>query len=201
MKQLALAFLLSFSAVVLAQQVPHQRLISVNGIAESKSPTLTYKTDVTLTMDNNYYGEGPYNTLAELKTKYYETLTDLGIDTSKFVEDPLAYAATGYRKEGIVLRFETKDEAEILKVTGVRMIQVLPSYVQVKSEISEAQLEHLMTLALEDARKNADLLASTMDVKIKDIHTVVTNYDRSTYWMSPSSDLDYIRVTVSYTLK
>ena len=201
MKQLILAILLCVSTLGIAQNTSGRRTISVYGVAEKTTQTITYKTDVTLTLDNSYYTDDPYNSLDELLVKYYEKVDELNIDKSKFTVDKLAYVSSGYRKDGTVLRFETNDKAEILKLTGIRMAQVMPAYIQVKTETPEADMKNLMTTALKNAREKADMLATINGDKIDEICSIVSDYDTSTYWQSPNTDSEYVRLSVVFTLK
>lgn len=201
MKQFILGILLCVSTLGIAQNTSDKRTISVYGVAEKTTQTITYKTDVTLTLDNSYYTDDPYNSLDELLVKYYEKVDELNIDKSKFTEDKLAYVSSGYRKDGVVLRFETNDKAEILKLTSIRMAQVMPAYVQVKTETPEADMKNLMTAALKNARKKADMLAAINGDKIDKIDSIVSDYDTSTYWQSPNTDSEYVRLSVVFTLK
>lgn len=203
MKQFILVILLCISTFGIAQNSTSERTITVYGSAKKNSVELIYKTDVTLSLESGYYAENPCTTLEELEAKYFEELKNLNIDTSKFIRDDLAYAASGYRKDGTVLRFETKDKAEILKVTSIRMTQAMPSYVQVKSVISEAEIKILTKQALADARKNAELLAESAGEEVDKIYSIGGSYssDGDEYWRSPSIDPEYYRLTVVYTLK
>ena len=83
MKQFALAILLCISTFGISQNTADKRVISVYGVAEKTTQTTTYKTDVTLTLENSYYGDSPYNSLDELLAKYYEKVAELNIDKSK----------------------------------------------------------------------------------------------------------------------
>lgn len=201
MKQFALAILLCISTFGIAQNASDKRVINVYGVAEKTTQSVTYKTDVTLTLDNSYYGGDPYNSLEELLVKYYEKVAELNIDKSKFTEDELSYVSSGYRKDGTVLRFETKDKAEILKLTGIRMAQVMPAYIQVKTETPEGDMKKLMALALENAREKAEMLAAISGEEIDEICSISSDYDTSTYWQSPNTDSEFVRLAVIFTLK
>jgi len=205
MKQFILAALLCISAFGIAQNettTGTERTIIVYGSAEKPLENVTYKTEITLTLDNGYYDDGPYKTLDELLAKYYAEVKGLSIDTSKFTRDDLAYAAAGYRKEGTILKFETKNKKDIIKLTSVNMSQVTPSYILIKSKLSEAEIKFLTTKALEDARKNAEILAEVSGVKIDKIFSISSsNLGSDTYWRSGNTDPEYYRLTVVYTLK
>lgn len=201
MKQFALAILLCISTFGISQNTADKRVISVYGVAEKTTQTTTYKTDVTLTLENSYYGDSPYNSLDELLAKYYEKVAELNIDKSKFTVDELSYVSSGYRKDGTVLTFTTKDKAEILKLTSIRMAQVMPAYIQVKTETPEADMKKLMTIALEDAREKAERLAAISGDEIDEICSIVSDDYTNTYWQSPSADSEYVRLGVIFTLK
>ncbi|WP_299101409.1 SIMPL domain-containing protein [uncultured Winogradskyella sp.] len=202
MKQLILGMLLCLSTFAMAQENTNQRSITSYGSVVIESEEQLYKTDVTLSLENSYYAENPCTTLDELKTKYFEAIKKLGIDTSKFIQDDLAYAATGYRKGGTVFHFETTDKEEILKVTGINMTQVMPSYVQVKDVLSEKQIEELAKSALLNANKNAELLAKTAGEELDRIYSINSyDLDGSSYWRTPNSGPSYLRLTVVYLLK
>ncbi|WP_179351987.1 SIMPL domain-containing protein [Winogradskyella vidalii] len=201
MKQFALAILLCISTFSIAQNTTDKRVISVFGVAVKTSQSVTYKTDVTLTLDNSYYGEDPYSSLDELLAKYFEKVAELNIDKSKFTEDELSYVSSGYRKDGTVLRFETNDKDEILKVASIRMLQVMPSYIQVKTETPESEMKKLMASALENAREKAEMLAALSGEEIDEIDSISSDYDTATYWQSPNTDSEYVRLSVNFTLK
>ena len=203
MKQFIIAVVLCVSTLGIAQTTTSQRTITVYGSVVKPVNNISYKIDVTLTMDNGYYDESQYKTLAELITKYYEKLKNDKIDVSKFTRDDLAYAASGFRKEGTILRFITKDKNEILKFINVKMAQVTPSYVQVKSEVSDADIKILTKKAIEDARKNAEVVAESAGEEIDELYSINSSYTSgyNTYWNSPSSNPEYFSVTVVYSLK
>lgn len=202
MKQFIVALLLCISTIGIAQSPTTERTISTNGSVAIESKELLYKTDITLSLENSYYAENPCTSIDELKTKYFEAAQKLGVDTSKFIQDDLAYAATGYRKGGTLLHFETKDKAEILKLTSISMAQVMPSYVQVKDIISEKQTKELVARAIAEAQKNANILAEASGEKIDRIYSINSyDLDGDSYWRTPSSGPSYLRLTVVYLLK
>lgn len=202
MKQFIIALLLCVSTLGIAQSATSERTISTNGSVAIESKELLYKTDITLSLENNYYAENPCTSIEELKTKYFEAAKNLGVDISKFIQDDLAYAATGYRKGGTLLHFETKDKAEILNVTSINMAQVMPSYVQVKDIISEKQTKELVEKAIAEAQKNANILAEASGEKIDRIYSINSyDLDGDSYWRTPSSGPSYLRLTVVYLLK
>lgn len=202
MKQFALAILLCISTFGMAQSTTDKRVISVYGVAEKTTQTTIYRTDVTLTLENSYYGDSPYNSLDELLAKYYEKVAELNIDKSKFTVDELSYVSSGYRKDGTVLRFETNNKAEILKLTGIRMAQVMPAYIQIKTETPDADMKKLMALALENAREKAEMLAAISGEEIGEICSIVSSdYNASTYWQSSNTDSEYVTLEVVFTLK
>jgi len=82
MKQFIIAVVLCVSSLGIAQTTTSQRTITVYGSAVKPVNNISYKIDVTLTMDNGYYDESQYKTLAELMTKYYEKLKNDNIDVS-----------------------------------------------------------------------------------------------------------------------
>lgn len=203
MKHLIIILLLGISTFGIAQTTNAKRTITVYGSVVKPSDNAIYKTDITLTLDSGYYGDGPCQTLDELMEKYYAEIKKQNIDPSKFTRDDLAYVSTGYRKDGTVLRFETTDKNEIIKVTSVKMGQVFPSYVQMKSILSESEIKRLTKKALENARQNAEVLAEIAGEQIDQIHAISGSYDSASdaYWQSPTADSDYFRLTVVYTLK
>jgi len=202
-KQFILAALLCVSTLGIAQSTSTPKTITVYGSVKKQPKKMIYKTEVTLTMDNGYYDDSPYKTLESLMAKYYEELKNLNIDTSKFIQDDLAYAATGYRKGGTVLRFETSNQEEIIKLTSVKMTQVTPSYVQVKSVFSEAEIKAMTKAAVADARKSAELLAEAADEEIDGLYSISGRYNvgADEYWRSANSGPEYFSVTVVYKLK
>lgn len=202
MKQFIVALLLCTSVHGIAQNPTTERTISTNGSVAIESKELLYKTDITLSLENSYYAENPCTSIEELKTKYFEAAKNLGVDISKFIQDDLAYAATGYRKGGTLLHFETKDKAEILNVTSINMAQVMPSYVQVKDIITEKQTKELVAKAIAEAQNNANILAEASGEKIDRIYSINSyNLDGDSYWRTPSSGPSYLRLTVVYLLK
>ena len=203
MKQFIIIALLCISTFGIAQTTTDKRTVTVYGSAIKPVNEVFYKTEVTLTMDNGYYDDSPYKTLDDLMAKYYEELKKENVDISKFTRDDLAYVASGYRKEGTILKFITKDKKEILKVTGIKMAQIMPSYVQVKSETKEADIILLTEKALINARRNADIIADSMGSEIDEILSINTGYSigNDDYWRSPNSGPDYFNLTVVYTLK
>lgn len=203
MKHILIVALFLISNFGIAQNTTNERTITVYGSTKKIPSVVVYKTDVTLSLENSYYSDNPCATLEELEAKYYEELKKLNIDTSKFTKDDLAYAATGYRKDGTILRFETKNKAEIIEVTSIRMTQVMPSYVQVKSILSESEIKLLTQNALADARKNADFIAEIAGEEVDKIFSIGGSYGsgKDEYWRSPSADSEYFTLTVVYALK
>ncbi|NRD20489.1 hypothetical protein HNV08_10560 [Winogradskyella eckloniae] len=202
MKQLILVILLCVSTLGIAQDNKAVRTITTYGSVEIQSEKKQYKTDVTLSLENNYYAENPCTTLEELKAKYFEAVKKLGVDTSKFVQDDLAYAATGYRKDGTILHFETLEKTEILKVTSINMAQVMPSYVQVRDVVSKNQLKELVNSALKKAKANALLLTEASGEELDRIYSINSyDLDGDAYWRTPNSGPSYLRLTVVYLLK
>lgn len=202
MKQFILIVMFCVSIFGKAQNPTAEKTITVYGSVEKVLEGGTYKTEVTLSLENGYYGDGPYKTLDELLTKYYEEVKKLNIDTSKFTRADLAYAATGYRKEGTILRYETKSKKDILKVTSIKMSQAMPSYVQVKYKTSEAEIKLLTQKALKDARENAEILTEASGEELDKIYSITSyNLGEDDYWRVPNSNPEFFRITVVYTLK
>ncbi|NRD22759.1 SIMPL domain-containing protein [Winogradskyella litoriviva] len=202
MKQFVLAMLLCITTFGIAQNSVTERTITTYGSVAIESKEVLYKTDINLSLENSYYADNPCTTVEELKSKYFEALKEKGVDTSKFIQDDLAYAATGYRKGGTTLHFETKDKDEILSVTSINMAQVMPSYVQVKDLVTEKQTKELVAAAIADAQKNAYLLAEASGEKIDRIYSISSyDLDGNSYWRTPSSEPSYLRLTVVYLLK
>lgn len=203
MRQFILLALISISTFGIAQNnLTNHRTITVYGTVEKPLEDVIYKTEVTLTIEKGYYDEGPYKTLNELLTKYYDEVKGLNIDMSKFVRDDLAFAATGYRKEGTILRYQTDNKEDIIKLTSIKMSQVLPSYIQVKSKMTDEQIKSLTEKALKDARNNAEILAEASGGEIDKIFSI-GSYDLGsyTYWRTANSVPEFFRLTVVYTLK
>ncbi|WP_299123392.1 SIMPL domain-containing protein [uncultured Winogradskyella sp.] len=202
MKHFIIVVLLCISTFGISQNATTERTITTYGSVVIESNELLYKTDVTLSLENNYYAENPCTTLEELKEKYFKEVKNRGVDITKFVQDDMAYSATGYRNDGTTLHFETKDKEEMLSVVQIKMAQVMPSYVQVKNIISKDEVKKLAKEAIEEARKNAELLAEVSGEKIDKIHSINSyDLDGNSYWRSPSSGPSYLRLTVIYALK
>ncbi|MBC2845764.1 SIMPL domain-containing protein [Winogradskyella flava] len=183
-------------------QAIQDRTITVYGSALKTSSDATYKTDITLSLDNNYYSDSPCKTLEELKAKFFEEVKKLNIDTKRFIIDDLAYVATGYRKDGTILHFETKSKDEILKITTIRMAQVMPSYVQVKYSMTDAEIAKLTKDALKDAKKNAEMVAEAAGEEIDKVYAISSyDYGGSSYWTSLNAEEGSFRLTVVYKLK
>lgn len=203
MKNLIITAVLCFSIFGFSQNTQNSvRTITVSGSAEVITKAPLYKTEVTLSLENNYYADNPCTTLDELKAKYFAEIEKQGIDSSKFEDDELRYAATGYRKEGTILIFTTSDKDEVLKINKLKMGQTTPSYVQMKHEVDESQLYKSLKIAMDDAKDNAELIAKASGLELGNIHSV-TNYDsrETTYWQSMNSTPLKLRVTVVYSVK
>lgn len=201
MKRFILMVLLCVSTFAISQNsTGNPRTITVQGSAVRSSKNIVYKTNITLSLENNYYADNPCGTIEELEEKYFTELKKQHIDKSKFVKDELAYAGTGYRKNRTMYRFETPSKDEILKVVGIKMGQVQTSYVQVKTLLDQDEIKALTKMALKDARNNANMVAEITGEKLGKIYSISGNYGAYEYWRTPSSDEDYFRLTVVYTL-
>jgi len=201
MKKFILMTLLCVSSLAIAQNLKATpRTITVNGSTLNTSKEVVYKTKVILSMDNNYYADVPCTTLKELQEKYFGELKKQSLDISKFVEDELAYSTMGYRTNGIVYRFETKSKDDIVKVLGLKMSQVQTSYVKVKSLLTQGEIKTLTKAALKDARQNAEMVADVSGEKLGNIYSISGNYGPNEDWTALTSDEDYFRLTVVYTL-
>ena len=201
MKKFILMTLLCVSSLAIAQNLKATpRTITVNGSSLNTSKEVVYKTKVILSMDNNYYADVPCTTLKELQEKYFGELKKQSLDISKFVEDELAYSTMGYRTNGIVYRFETKSKDDIVKVLGLKMSQVQTSYVKVKSLLTQGEIKTLTKAALKDARQNAEMVADVSGEKLGNIYSISGNYGLNEDWSALTSDEDYFRLTVVYTL-
>ena len=201
MKKFILMTLLCVSSLAIAQNLKATpRTITVNGSTLNTSKEVVYKTKVILSMDNNYYADVPCTTLKELQEKYFGELKKQSLDISKFVEDELAYSTMGYRTNGIVYRFETKSKDDIVKVLGLKMSQVQTSYVKVKSLLTQGEIKTLTKAALKDARQNAEMVADVSGEKLGNIYSISGNYGLNEDWSALTSDEDYFRLTVVYTL-
>jgi uncharacterized protein YggE len=202
MKQFILAALICISTFGAAQSTTKERTITTYGSVVIESDELLYKTDVTLSLENSYYADNPCTTLDELKAKYFAEVKKRGVDVSKFIQDDMAYSATGYRNDGTTLHFQTKDKEEMLSVVTIKMAQVMPSYVQVKDVVSEDEVKQLAKKAISEARENAELLAEISGEKVDKIYSINSyDLDGSSYWRSPSSGPSYLRLTVVFLLK
>lgn len=203
MKHFIMVFMFCLAYVSSSQNICNQdATITVYGSAHPTVASVKYKTDITLSLENDYYSNNPCSTLEELKTKYFTEVKKQGIDISKFENDDLGYAALGYRKSGTILRFTTHDKEEILKLNKIKMGQVRSSYVQMKTEMDDTQLEETLQAALKDAEKNAQLMAKAAGKTIEGLHAI-SSFDlgRKTFWQSINSTPTKLRVTAVYKLK
>lgn len=203
MKHFITTVVICVSLFGFSQQIqPNLKTITVNGSADIISSTVLYKTEVTLSLDNNYYTDNPCTTIDELKAKYFAELKKQGIDTSKFKENQLAYFASGYRKDGTILTYITSDKDEILKVSKLKMGQINAAYVQTKSEVDDNQTAKIIKQAVEDARNNAQLIANASGKKLGEIQSI-SSYDISadTYWQSLNYKHPKLRLTVVFALQ
>lgn len=203
MKQIITLAMLCVASICLSQSTFYEDdYITVYGYADPVEESTIYKTDVTLSIENNYYNETCCNTLEELKKKYFAEAEKLGIDISKFELDEFGYDALGYRKPGAIYRFETDNKEEILNVRRIKLIQAKASYVQMKIELSDKEIKRTLELALEDAEKNATVIAKLADRKLDEIKSI-SSYEigAEPYWQSINTKPRNMRLTVIYKLK
>lgn len=201
MKHLFLTLILCISTLSWAQQTNTlNRTVTAYGTANTDSESNLYKTDVTLSMDN-YYENNPCKTLDELKEKYIEALKKLNVDTSKLTDEPLAFASLGYKTDGTILRFITDSKEEITQLVSLKMPQVKTSYIQMKTNISEKDIEKLLVSAINNANNNATALAKAAKAKIGKVVSISSyNYNKDSYWKSLNNTSEVVRVTVVYQL-
>lgn len=202
MKNYILITLLCLTTFGIAQNSASPRTVTTYGSVMIESTEKLYKTDITLSLENSYYADNACTTVDELKAKYFAEAKKRGVDTSKFIQDDLAYTSSGYRKGGTMLHFETNDKSEMLKVASINMAQIMPAYVQVKDVVNDEQIKQLVKQAIANAYKNAEILAEASGEKIDKVYAV-SSYDLEgdTYWRTPNSSPSYLRLTVIYLLK
>jgi hypothetical protein len=175
--------------------------VNVIGRAEVQRTISAYKAKMVLNMDQVYYSNPECVDLESLKDKYFSMLKDKGINPSKFTENKLAYTSYGYQKAGTTYEYETTqlDEIEILTSSKINGVQVT---VQYKTVITEDQKEMLMAKALEEAKKNAELLCKIAGKKVGAIKAISETSLNTEIWNSYYNDhTEFVNVYVTYAIE
>jgi hypothetical protein len=194
-----LTFLLAFflCSICIAQTT---NTLEVYGTANFTREAKEYKTTIILSMDQIYYAGTQFSNISELKTAFLSEVKAKGVDASKLVEKPFDYYSLGYQREGTVFDFVTISKDEMIKVLMIKTGGAISQSVQVKADnLTDAKYNELLGMAIADAKKNADRLASKVNKKAGDIVSISEISAPQTYWTYAMAE-EMLSVKIVYQL-
>lgn len=197
MKKLTFLLALLFCSLCIAQTA---NTLEVYGTANFTKEAKEYKTTIVLSMDQMYYAGTQFSNIEELKTAFLSEIKAKGVNTSKLTEKPFDYYSLGYQREGTVFEFVTNSKDEMIKVMMVKTGGATSQTVQVKADnLSDAKYNELLGIAIADAKKNADRLASKVNKKVGDIVSISEISAQQSYWTYAMVE-EMISVKIVYQL-
>lgn len=178
MKKMFLVLMVLF-VVTCARAQPEKPYIEVNGLVAYEAAVQQYEAIIVLSpaMDYNYPAASPFT---EIRKCFFEAIRQHGFKEDAFKEDKLAFVTGDYQGEGTVYKFQTTSAEtfiklkELEKVRGAR-IQYKKMHYKMAGDTRE-----WMKKALEDARRKAADIATTLNRKLgapialSDLNTGVT---------------------------
>ncbi|QCX39072.1 DUF541 domain-containing protein [Aureibaculum algae] len=182
--------------------------IEVSGIVNTEMTTERYVLNIEIT-DFIKYDNLPENVNKQvvkfLKTKenYFKKLKDVGIDTEKFIENPIIYRAYDKDKEGATYIYETTSEKEYIKLVNIKSEGVDIISRTIIFKMSDEQRAKNLMKALENAKHKAQVIASNSGRKIGEIIMII-DHNRNTiketlYYLNPDRENQYY-ITVRFKI-
>jgi len=201
MKKVFLVILLLGSLWAKAQQSETQsKTVTVYGRALVEREIVGYKATITLNMEQLYYANAGYETLDQLKEKYFEELRKKDINPNKFKEYPLEFLGYGYQGAGTIFKFETSSKEDVLKLSKVKMTGVNITY-EKKSILESEELLNFKKDALAQAQENANRICKAANKKRGELISIADSDLQKVLWIDLyNSYEEYTQVTVSYKI-
>lgn len=170
MKKLVIYFFLLISTSGFAQEVV-KPTCNVTGTTYFVDKTPTFYARFTLGMQHSSLPSETFS-LPQMKSKYLETLSLKGIDTTKVIEDAVSYVLMGYTNKGTLYSYTTKSLIDFEKYMTVTTFG-LQSYTSgCIILIDEKEAQELSKKAIANARIQATAIANGLGEDLGEIKTI-----------------------------
>lgn len=184
MKKLMFIIILLLSTYSWGQNSVKKKSITVTGKVQYQPKIFNYRCRVNLMLAPDYEQDSSrVKTVKELKAAYFKKLKNNGFDPQQLEEDRFGYLANGFRNDGTLLLYQSKDKTKITQLLGVQMEQTQNAYGEAKIGVGEDQYDSLSQKALEDARVKAKILAKNVDGTLGEI-IALKNISYPRYWVT-----------------
>jgi len=184
MKKSILTIVFALITVLSFSQEATEKTITVRGDFYYKPQIEQYKVVMNLMLENNYNSSKRYSSIEELKKGYFKKLSEEKIDTTKFVEDKLAFHSSGGYGEGTYLVYTTTSETEANKLADIIFDMVRLRHVMTRYTSIENQYDTYIKKTLKIAKNKAVKLAKLKGVKLGEIIHFSEGSDYSPEWSS-----------------
>lgn len=172
MKKLVLVgLLLPIVSFTYAQQIASAS-IEVTGTAYFVPTEFVYTTQVVLSQDFLYDYYRKEQSLAEIKATYFQKIAAAGIDPKEFEENTMGYLSLGYKKDGVLLLFDTTSKTVIEKILANITPGARVSTTYVETRLTITKMQELATAAINKAREKAQKIAKTQNLNIGPIFKI-----------------------------
>ncbi|MFS4416941.1 SIMPL domain-containing protein [Maribacter sp. 2307ULW6-5] len=194
MKKFILPLLCFMALVVTAQELP---TVSVTGYATLNREITAYRAQVTINLEQRFYQDRTYGTVAELQAAYLEKVRQVGLDTAQFRED--RFANGGYPSaDTTILIFETEDQQALLTLVDLKFAGANIYNIEAKTRLGDTGYAQLVKTAHGDAQKKGTDLAKAMGKQLGAIKSMGNRTDIGERWYSYNSRTEIFSLEVTY---
>ncbi|RKE55813.1 SIMPL domain-containing protein [Sphingobacterium detergens] len=192
-----LVFLFSILSVYSVYgQSTEKPFIEVRGMAKIERTVKSYTLDIVITEELAYLEEKkPFE---EVKKAFFERVKAAGLDASRFKEDKLAFALTQYSALGSQFSFETRDPADIIKLSNLMVDKNGTQSITARkvNYLPVKDFSKVIAAAFADGKARAEKVAAAIGKKLGALQTVVdystTNDEvEDTAYYQPKDDRYY----------
>lgn len=203
MKKLIFIVFALYASFFAHSQTTNKNYIEVTGEAIFEEKPGEYVAKIVLAQDLCYDYNNEHKTLEELKNDFFKKLKEVGIDTTKLIENKLGFSLSSYRKKGTFYDFTTTKKDEFQKLINIKSsgLQFQSKKVMYR-ELSNSESQQLRRKAIESAQRKAKEYANITKKKISEILFIKDyNYSSpvSSYYTADSKKT--YRITVAYLIE
>lgn len=205
MKNLFLAVLAALVTSISAAQ-NNETFIDVQGAAAYTKEVDRYQLEITISPNAYYSYDGAKPTTKEMKEGFFEHMKENGFEEGRFkLVKTVEYYRENYNQDGMVYSFDTGSKDEFAKLMGIKSLNGVNITNKAVTYKPLADRESVIAAALEEARKNAAIVAEALGKKLGGIIAVFDHYvpsfsNSGSYYQEMNESIYYVKVRFAFEL-
>ncbi|MCK0131249.1 SIMPL domain-containing protein [Flavobacteriaceae bacterium F08102] len=175
------------------------KTITVKGNTKISKVITAYRVKIIMTKEQSDFAGQEVETVDEMKSMYYHALLEHGIDVNKFEENEFEYLSQNNYDLGTMLIYTCNSFSEIQDLLTVKLPSIYSTTLEVKW-VNQTPYEDLISAAIADARKRAELIAKNIGKKMGAIVSVNDENNLHPYWSYYSPYDEFFTVDVVFEI-